>query len=63
MDLFWLGGFASVFLILLGMLMGSGLYTQHRKSWNDERAREVRERREERRHNDARRRREQRNFL
>lgn len=37
--------FASGFLVLIGMLVGTGLYTERRKRMNDEHAREVRERR------------------
>jgi hypothetical protein len=45
MDMLWLYFFGGGFLLLLGMLVGSGLYTEHRKRMNDEHARRVRERR------------------
>ena len=42
MDLIWVYLFATAFLVLLGMLVGSGLYTEHRKRLNDEHAEYVR---------------------
>lgn len=45
MDMTWLFVFGAAFLLLIGIGIGGGLYTQHRKFWNDVHAREVRERR------------------